>query len=519
MSDGAGLCEALLWTAGNEASAFRLRPEHHRAFLDAVYRHRLSGRLVRRLRGKAPRAARALAGDATRLHDTARAEAQKKIELAGRLGGAMRAAGRDDHLVLLKGFTLFALTGDPLTLRPMGDLDVSAHDLDGFVEVAGREGFQAVRPLNHLAEYAVLHAPRDGFVELHSRFDVTNLPADVRREDLDPGLHGGRWEQRRHFRVRYLRHADFQAHLGASSVVPDTIRPLRPEMAALVHAAHMFKNFLRCPHPLPVATIPLDEIATFADLCRLPAFEAARFARLVEDADGHTAVDFARALAHELLGTDPLPGDRGSDVFPANLWWDGLDGGGFPVDAGWDPRQLVYRRRHMRELVETLGCTELSLCRPGYRASFRLLDGSSAADAERYVFRRDPDSDFVVACTASAGPGGLLLTLDLPRTRDDRMVAVAVCLQDCRWEIFLNCRVRDRFTDYSIARSAERDVVLRTSSGPGNDVVELGLPPPVVESCTTDGVVHGLVVVREQVREWARMTAGAAVPLRIQVLA
>jgi hypothetical protein len=510
------LRETLLWAAGHPTARFTLQPDQHETFLLAAKYHRLSGRLLRRLRSQPPEVTPQLVREAERLHEHTTTDTRKKIDLAARLGQAMRDDGRADGLILLKGFTLYALTGDPLTQRLMGDLDVNAADLDGFVDVARRLGFELVRPLNHLAEYAVLFSPADGFVELHSRFDVTSLPEGVTRDDFDPRVHDGVWEQRQHFRVRYIEHRDFQASLATSSVVADTVRPLGAEMAALMCAAHLFKNFLRYPYPPPFATLPLDEIATFVDLCRLPAFEASRFATLAGAFDGQTAVAFTRALARDLLGGDPIQGEEPGRLFPVNLWWDGVDGGGFPVDVGWDPRQLVYRDWPMRHVVEALGPTELSASGAEQTHAFRLLDGDHGG-ATRYIFRKDRDSTFVVDCRLSIGARGLRLRLAMPRVRDDRMVAIAVCFDDYRYEIFHNCRMRDAFTDYSITKDAAGDVTVDRSSSPDADVVELTLPSRIVESCRTDGCMYGFIVIREQVREWARMTAGAAVPLRIRI--
>jgi hypothetical protein len=288
-------------------------------------------------------------------------------------------------------------------------------------------------------------------------------------------------------------------------------------MAALVSASHMFKNFLRCPYPLPVATIPLDEIATFADLCGHPSFDSRRFADLVDEFDGQTAASFSRVLAEELLGHDPLAGPRPDRFFPVNLWWDGLDGGGFPVDVPWDAGQLVYRDRSMRDLVDALGATDVCGAEGGPASGFTLLDGGRDARAARYIFRRDRENDLTVRCTVSVGSDGLLLSIDMPRVRDDRMIAIAAFFQDYRFEIFVNCRARDPFTDYSVNRDAEPRVEVFENAVAGTHTIALRLSPHVAERCRVDGAVHGVLVVREQEREWSRITAGAAVPLRIAV--
>lgn len=516
MTSAAALRNALLWAAGNDACAFALRQDQYDAFMQAVLFHRLSGRLLRRL-NRDPQAIPApLADAARRLHETTRTDTLQKIELAHRFGTAMRRLGRDDYVILLKGFTLYALMGDPLTMRLSGDLDLTVSDLDGCLQVALDDGFELVRRLDHLAEYAVLRSPTDGLVELHSRFDVTSLSPGSTLEDLAPELHGDVWEQEPRFRVQYLRHADFKAHVARSAVLPDTVRPLRPEIAVLIHAAHMFKNSLRHPYPLPFATIPLDEVATCVDLCGLPGFDAARFTRLVDAFDGHTAVSFAHALAKDLLDADGLPVRSSERLFPINLWWDGVEGGGFPVHVGWDPRQYVYRDTQMSDLVEALGAQDVPCS--GASCTFTLLEPRSESSAKRYIARQG-DGTFVVTCAISVDPSGMRFRITVPTVRDDRLVGMSVCLQDYRYEVFVNCTARQPFTDYSVRRDAVSDTKLETYAVPEGHVIDLRLPSRVVEHCRVHAFIYGVLVVREQLREWSHVTAGAAVPLRIRVAA
>ena len=516
-NDAAALRDALLWATGSPTARFRLRPEQYATFFEAAKLHRISGRLLRRLRAETSSVSHEFLAEALRLHEFTTTLARKNMEVADTLGRAMRKAGADEHLILLKGFTLYAFTGDPLDLRLSGDLDVSVADLIGFIEVAEEHGFRHVRPLDHLAEFAVMVSPENAMVELHSRFDITGPDRNLSQSDIDPDKHPALWEQRRHFRVRYVRPRDMAKNLGHSSVIPDTVRPLSPEMAALVSAAHMYKNFLRTPYPLPFATIPLDEIATFRDLCWLPAFDPVRFAALIEEFDGHTAVFFARSLASDLLGDDQLPRNANSALLPGSLWWDGLDGGGFPVDLGWDPLQFVYRDRPISETIEALRPLDVSGAATAYQFSFRLLGAEGDSGAKRYIFRKMNDSNFAADCTISVRSDELRFSIRIPRLARDRMGAIAICLEDYRYEMFLNCSARDYFVDYSAKRDAAQEIAVNRYTDPEGDGIDLKLPARVVQNCAHNGAVHALMVVREQLREWGQITAGVATPLRIHI--
>jgi hypothetical protein len=114
---------------------------------------------------------------------------------------------------------------------------------------------------------------------------------------------------------------------------------LEPEVAALIHATDMHVEHLRvCP--ALAATVRLDELATFVDLCSLPGFRLGFPADLAKHFEPYNVLPFARCLAVDLLGKDPFQGceDRWSlpsehpRIFPRPLV-DGLCG--MPIDLGW----------------------------------------------------------------------------------------------------------------------------------------------------------------------------------------
>jgi hypothetical protein len=152
-----------------------------------------------------------------------------------------------------------------------------------------------------------------------------------------------------------------------------------------------------------------------------------------------------------------------------------------------------------------------------YQFSFRLLGAEGDSGAKRYIFRKMNDSNFAADCTISVRSDELRFSIRIPRLARDRMGAIAICLEDYRYEMFLNCSARDYFVDYSAKRDAAQEIAVNRYTDPEGDGIDLKLPARVVQNCAHNGAVHALMVVREQLREWGQITAGVATPLRIHI--
>lgn len=483
----------LLWAAGGVTARPAVGVLEHPDFMPAVLHHRLVGRLLRRLVAERLPVPTHFLAMLWNCHGDIVEQVAQRLATTRRIGKVMGALGSPAELVTFKGCTLYALTGDPFDIRRSNDLDVICADLDGFVAAAQQSGFRLQGKLDHLAEYAVL-VDDEVKIELHSRFDVTSV---AHRERLAPAA----WDERNHFQVDHITWECFRDQMCDPAVIPAAAtRTLRPELAAIVQAAHMYKEYMRFPYPRRVATIRLDEVATFVDLLRLPGFEPTRFAELVRRVNAGLAVAFSSRLAADLLAARDIA-ERYDDggVIPGNLWWDGI-ASGFPVDLGWDPIQLVLRDSPIATMADALGAGDIA------------VPASLALSPDGGLYRGDRQA--ALNCAMSSRNGALRLEFEGLGLRPDSMFGVNVYLQDHRYETFVMPDGSATFTDYSSPRS----VIRAGHEGIRQDdraCTRIVLPAQTVAECVTDGRIHGFFAVREQRHPWGEVRAGCAVPVRI----
>jgi hypothetical protein len=510
----------LLWAAGAavEPDFAGLSVE---TVLRAVHAHRLDGRLLARADGVPPEVLRAVQARYADIE----AKVEGRIAVLQELGRAVRDRDPDDRVVMLKGFTRFALTGARHSLRFSSDMDLICRDLDAFVDIAEGMGFDRVGPKDHLAEYACLILPGRAYVELHSHYPITTLDvADA--AELAPGAHPGAWEQLHRYAIHRIDRAELVEHSVESPVVPG-IHVLRPELAVLVHAAHLFIDTMRYPHPLGEGTARLDEIATVVDLARLPGFDRDLLSRFARRHGAELALDTTRRLAADLLGVDPfgdaaprLPGNP-----PRNLWWDGLPGG-FPVDLGWDPGQFVVCDTTMADLVAALQGDVVQLGAPGTTVPVTLpCDGSSPAP--RHIYRREPGDKFQVRYEFRADETGLTVDVVVPAVEAGRMTGVAFYLDRHRYEFFWDAG-RDtpvRFADYTPHDAMPE--ISATGEPPPRDPAPIAYDvrrdavEEVLHACFPWSALGGeedvslLLSTRQQRLPWGPMTGGCVLPIRL----
>jgi hypothetical protein len=521
--DNEALRRALFWAAGRPGEQ---PPEvDEDALFAALDEHRLDGRFLRRVStATAPAFSADLVTAVRDRHVQVTRRVDVQVDTARQLASDARAAASDDELLLLKGFSLYALTGDRLTMRRSGDLDVMAADLDGFVARALAAGYQTLGEPDQLAEYAVLHHPDHGPVDLHSYFPVTHVPAGLPPSQYDAGANTGRWQQSAPFLVHKLRHADLREHRSRSVAPPlEPLAILGPEMLALVYASHFFADYIMNLLPLPVATVRLDEVATIVDLTRLPSFRPHVLDALAEHYDGQHVLAMAARLARELLGIDLFAGTAcldGTDAvsFPRDLWWDGVDG--FPVDLGWDAGETAVRDTGMSVLLNRLGANATPVRPLGPSARIGALTGRPT-DAGRYVYRRVAGCGFAVECDVAAGAHTLDLTVRMPGAGPDEMSGLSLNFGDHRFEFFYKPAIGHfRADDYSNLLSADNGIVSDARTADGHDVFTVSIPWKTLgDPLQAAAPVPLLLGARQQKREWGRMTGGAILPLFLDITA
>ncbi len=494
------------------------------SFLDAVALHRLSGRLLRKLT-LSHTAPNRLITAAWEMHRKTIRNVRHISELATLLSSEYRRQGGVGEVIVLKGPVMHAITGEQLSMRPSRDLDVIATDLDTLVRAATCLGFTPTGKTNHLAEYAILRTPKKDLLEVHSRFDVTVAPRLLQTGTAQPKAdrHSAR-QVFEDFNVSHITYDHLCRNLAPRDLArwaPTGTRIPNLEMAAIIHCAHAYKDYVRLPYPLPMATIRLDEAATFLNLCRHPRFDRGRFSTLIEDHHASDAVNFLRAVLMQLISIDPTPYIPLHVRSPVNLWWDGLDGG-LPQDTELNARELVIRSRSIAQFINQLGPTRLDLLGSQTShppATVRVLGQKSQGDpAGRYIYRESPGSKMVCTISFDLQGSRLAITLDFSGVAQGMMIGASFYFQDNRYEIFCHANSEVEFADKSPTDSIHANQVQHSCWTRGcHTAIRLVLPSQVWQPEPPSNTASFMLAVREQAEGWGPVQTSAAIPVRLKV--
>ncbi|WP_186356510.1 nucleotidyltransferase family protein [Streptomonospora sp. PA3] len=518
------LREGLVWAAGRPGAAPDLHEAELPPFLEALDAHRLDGRFLRRCAAEPDAFPAEFTAAVAERFAGVQAGVRSQSEVAASVSARLsRDTGHPP--IVLKGSTLWQITGDPYTMRRSGDIDFVGADPEATVEAVTAEDYRRHGPVDILDEYAELRSEAGRIIEVHSYYEIPRLPAERDRRRYSPAANPGGWRQELRLSGHRWEYAHLDRHRARTADPPALV--LRPEAAIFVNAAHMFGDYVRTPFVWPKGTIKLDEVATVCDLADHSAFDRGLFLRLLHELDGHDVIAFVRALALDLLGRDPLPGlpDTGSDwrlrerAFPVDLWWDGVDG--YLVDLGWHPEQLLIRDEQVsaETVLYGLHVNALDATAPDRELRFSALDGSAAA-VEHAVFRTEKGAAFSVAGTVVRHPWGLSIEVALPPAPTGCMSAISLNFGDYRYEGFYTPEDDDyRWDDYSLfnpdANGADSGAFRRA----GRDTFSFTLPWDAlgVSKDAAAAALPLLLGVRHQRLRWGPMRAGAVIPLRISV--
>ncbi|GCD20994.1 hypothetical protein CTKZ_25560 [Cellulomonas algicola] len=516
MSSLSGIRRALLWAAGG-AETPDLAGIDQDVLVRALRQHRLEGRFLRRLDDEAVDAPETLRRRVAAGHDEVVARVRDQIALFRTVRDSLHHEGRGPGLVPVKGFGLYALTGDPAHAAFSWDIDVLGADpteVARAVEATGGSGFHF-----HGEEHPYVFAHMDD-VEVHARYIVTGMPSQLAESAVDVLGTPGRCELRTPFSISSVTYDDLVDLLAPGTGEAQEIDVLGPEMSVLIRCAHVYVGFAMNTQPLPWATVRLVELAQMRDYLALGSFDTDVFRTLHERFDAGLVTDFARRLHLDLFGEDPFEPVLGAssairDWFPRNLWWDGIDAG-FPVSLPWAAADLVASDADHQDLADLLGPDPVVLGSDGTAAlSFLATDDDHAG---RYVFHRFGGDLGSIRAELSATPEGLHATAHFPALEDQQMAALGWATGTYRYELFY--RPLDgthEFSDYSSDKTGPRPrVELCTARGDGH---ELAVVFPW-ESLGVDAPADALDLpltfrARVQERPWGAVVGGVVAPLRV----
>lgn len=419
------------WICG-QGAAPPAPPCGDRALLRLLLHHRLLPRFGARIRREPPPWCGPRLREAVRLREVEAGERLRRDLDALRELSAAADAG---PLVVVKGATAYALTGDPALLSLSADVDLLCADPEGLCAAARARGFHETRSAgppfwrargpggngdaragptwpHDLAELT-----RDGVcLEVHRHYPVLSYPAGVDGADLAPARSPRGWAQRfGEVTAAEMRHEHLLPH-SVPGGVPGTgdLRFAGPAASVLVLCAHELRGSLRPPGH-PGSGVRFGTLANIFDLAHHPGFDRAEFAALVDAFAGHDSVRFAGSLLERWFGSDPLRAGapaRG-EPYPRLVSWFG----------GWaalsTARELLFVPG-LETSVRRLGAEPVA--GPGARGTVRVDAGADAAPEEgprgpRWIGQLAPGARLTFDLDVRWAPDGLRLDVCLPPPR------------------------------------------------------------------------------------------------------
>ena len=303
----------LKWAAGSPADVSDIGDVDEDRLLALVSEHRLAPRLLHRLRRDKP------AWGRRSLMTRAWGQCQRAGEQMRRHAAALReitdacVGEGQPPPILVKGFSLYALTGETEHLRYSADMDLFGEDparLAAILRVLGYVDVAGVEPAHH--EYAVMERG-PVLIEIHSYLPIQSYPPQVTPDTHIPEQHPGVWRQTpAEWRNIQLVDRDLRDYM-TEGLAPEAagLTILNPTAMSFVLCAHAFRNVIEGRGP------KLSEIADVHALTQHHDFDCAHFVEMQERFGGYDVVQVTAFLEEAYLGARTLPTGSGEAAWKA----------------------------------------------------------------------------------------------------------------------------------------------------------------------------------------------------------
>lgn len=293
----------LKWAAGCPDDVSDIADVDEDRLLRHLGEHRLACRLLRRLRRDRP-----AWGRRSLLTETwgrcQHATAQMRRHAAA-LQEITRACADTGHAPLIvKGFSLYALTGDPDDVRDSADMDLFHPDPARLKDVLLALGYADVEGVVVAPHEHAVMARAGVLVEIHDYLPVQTYFPHVTPDAYLPEDHPGLWRQPAYHwpDCTSLTDPDLRQDVTRGPAPEaDGLTLPGPTTMALVLCAHAFRNVIEGRRP------KVAEIADLPILTRHPQFDARRFVEWVERYGAQDAAHVTAHLERCYLGSRSLP--------------------------------------------------------------------------------------------------------------------------------------------------------------------------------------------------------------------
>lgn len=501
------LRRVLKWAAGCPADVSDIGGVDEDRLLEQVAEHRLARCLLDRLRRDKP------AWGRRSLMTRAWGQCQRAGEQMRRHAAALReiahacAAANQPPPIMVKGFSLYALTGRPEHLRYSADMDLFGDDPTRLVDTLRALGYADVARVSLAPhEYAVME--RGGvLIEVHSHFPVQCYPASIIPLDYIPEQHPGIWWQPEyqnslpHTEITYQDMMNATARGAAPEA--DGLTMLTPPMMVIILCAHIFRNIIEGRRPR------VCEFADVRDLVQHPAFDSGRFSEIVEKFEGRDAVRMTNHIGMCCLGTQLLPQDTNEGEW--NTEQRLLQALGYWV--GWHSFEEMLLPPEPGDLFARLGANAVIAATGGVSTLYSVMGAGAGEQIMRLIVPTSQECPLPFKFSVAAVEEMLIFDVFLPQTLADEDQGYHVRFDDEESTHLFSANIRSGAADHAGAGSA----LLRPFEGGYGLCITLPrrtLPRPTVEGAVP--LIFSVVLDHFQGKQWVRADPSVRVPLLVK---
>lgn len=358
----------------------------------AIRDHRVSGRFLHRIERDRPMWASEAVVTALREQQQEVTETlDRQLSALDEIHDTFAPDTADQHLLLIKGVTAYALIDMPYARRFSRDVDILTTNLDALLRALSQLGYAGSKRLPGPHEVGAFS--RDAIkLDVHRHFPAWGFLDSMKSISLVPAENPGIWVQGAEKLSLSIELEDLLRHstVPAAPEVRNFIVP-NPTMAVLIHCTHILKHYCWNMFTGPRAAFRLAELVEVRDLTRHAAFDRPLFATLVSQFRGEDAVAFVGRLLDTLFGDDPFlhvisqcPIEWGVR-FPIRLWH------GFWAILDWslDDLLLPIPQQMTSRFVRQLGENRVVARREGERQIYAALTAGVGQALERVLVRQE----------------------------------------------------------------------------------------------------------------------------------
>lgn len=216
---------------------------------------------------------------------------------------------KEKPLILIKGFSAFAITGELELLKSSSDLDVFYFD-ENKLEIRLKEMNYVEFGLPSEHEYLNLVKKEGNFFiifDVHKYYPVYNYPEGLEKKDLELNRNSRDWKQyfsscEAEIKVKKKIFYEDILKYSKKGITAETKEFFFPtvEMTIILLCCSMFKDFLYEPYKFP--NIKLVDLATIRGLSMHKSYNHEKLINLIEEFEAFDAVSFINILLKEQYG-------------------------------------------------------------------------------------------------------------------------------------------------------------------------------------------------------------------------